>query len=54
MLPLAISYNMALITKMGHKDRNNDGNFDKIRSVGDDDNDEDQATTTQDALAHAL
>ena len=30
-------------------DNKNDGNFVKIRGVGDDDNDEDQAPTTQDA-----
>ena len=55
MLPLVVSYNVALITKMGYKDRNNDGNFVKIRSVGDDDNDNDenQAITIQDAFAPA-
>ena len=55
MLPLVISYNVASITKKGYKDRNNDGNFVKIRSVGDDDNDNDenQAITIQDAFAPA-
>ena len=53
MFPLVVSYTMALITKMVYKDKNNYGNFVKIWNVGDDDNDEDQATTTQDALAHA-
>ena len=48
MLPLVISYNLASITKMGYKDKNNDGNLVKISSVGDADNDEDedQAITT--------
>ena len=66
MFPLVVSYTMALITKMVYKDKNNDtSRFEmvckiwcpdsriKIWNVGDDDNDEDQATTTQDALAHA-
>ena len=44
MLLLVVSYNVASITKTGYKDRNNDGNFVKIWSVGDVDNDEDQAT----------
>ena len=45
MLSLVVSYNVASITKMGYKDRKNDSNFVKIRSVGDANNDEDQATT---------
>ena len=53
MLLLVISYNVGSITKIRYKDRSNDGNFVKIRSVGDVDNDEDQATTAQNAFAHA-
>ena len=48
MLPLAVTYNVASITKMGYKDSNNNGIFIKVRGVGDDDDDE-QVSTTQGA-----
>ena len=48
MIPLAVTYNMASITKIGYKDHNSNGIFVKVRGVsGEDDDGDEQAPTTQ-------
>ena len=47
MIPLAITYNVALITKMGYKDHNSNGIFMQVRRAsGEDDDGDKQAPTT--------
>ena len=37
LLPIAVTYNLASITKMGYKDNNNNGIFVKIKGTQDED-----------------
>ena len=39
MIPFAVTYNLALITKMGYKDRDNDGIFVKVKGAVDENDD---------------
>ena len=57
MLPLAITYNVASITKMGYRDHDNNGIFVKIRGVGDEGDEHTptvQAPQVQDPSAPSL
>ena len=48
MLPVAVIYNVASITKMGYRDHDNNGIFVKIRGVGgEDDEGDEHASATQ-------
>ena len=54
MIPLAITYNVASITKIGYKDHNSNDIFKKVRGASGENNDGDeQAPTTQGSQAQA-
>ena len=54
MIPLAVTYNVASIIKMGYKDHNSNGIFVKVkRASGEDDNGDEQAPTAQGSQAQA-
>ena len=48
MIPLTVTYNVALITKMSYKDHNSNGIFVKVRETsGENDDGDEQALTAQ-------
>ena len=48
MIPLAITYNVASITRIGYKDNNSNGIFVKVRGAnGEDDDSDEQASIAQ-------